>query len=59
MLGSVANVEHRSRWNGTFLKKSDKSLNVFLKLAYHWTVRTPVKTVTKELDVSRATVIMW
>jgi hypothetical protein len=30
-----------------------------LKLAYHWTVRTPVKTETKELDLSRAIVVMW
>jgi transposase-like protein len=45
--------------NVTFLKKCDKSENVFLKLAYHWTVSTSVKIVAKELDLSRAIVIMW
>jgi hypothetical protein len=26
---------------------------------YHWSVRTPIRTIEKELTISRATVITW
>ena len=45
--------------NDSFLKKCDKHLHIFLKLVYHWSVRTPIKTISKELGISRGTVISW
>ena len=45
--------------NGTFLEQFNKSLHTFLKMFYHWAVRTPQKVISKELDISRNTLTAW
>jgi transposase-like protein len=45
--------------NGTFLEQFNKSLHTFLKMVYHWAVRTPQKVISKELDISRNTITAW
>jgi hypothetical protein len=43
----------------TFLSKCDKHMHVFIKLLYHWAVKTPIETVQAELGVSHHTVITY
>ena len=45
--------------NGTFLQQFNKNLHIFLKMVYHWAIRTPQKVISKELDISRNTITAW
>ena len=44
---------------GSFLEGFKNDLHTFLKLVYHWAIKTPQKVVAKELIVSRNTVTAW
>ena len=45
--------------NGSFLETFNKDLHTFLKMVYHWAMRTPHKQILKELQVSRNFITAW
>jgi hypothetical protein len=44
---------------GSFLEGFKFDLHTFLKLVYHWAIKTPQKVVAKELKMSRNTLTAW
>ena len=44
---------------GSFLECFNKDLHCFLKLLYHWAVKTPHKVIERELKISRNTITAW
>lgn len=44
---------------GSFVESFNKDLHTFLKLLYHWAIRTPHKVIQKELDIGRNSITTW
>ena len=44
---------------GSFLECFNKDLHCFLKLLYHWAVKTPHKVIERELKFIRNTITAW
>jgi hypothetical protein len=44
---------------GSFLEGFKFDLHTFLKLVYHWAIKTPQKVVAKESKMSRNTLTAW